>query len=64
MIEVHLKDDSKEEFEKAMRIFKKKCNNDGFMRELRDRRYFRKPSDVKREKINKIERDRKRNKYD
>ncbi|VAW16630.1 hypothetical protein MNBD_BACTEROID05-1320 [hydrothermal vent metagenome] len=37
-------------FEKCMRIFKKACQKDGFMMELKDRRFFIKPSEKKRHK--------------
>ncbi len=36
------------QFEKAMRIFKKACQKDGFMMELKERRFFVKPSEKKR----------------
>lgn len=39
------------EFDKAVKKFKKLCNNDGFLQEIRERRYFEKPSDKKRRKI-------------
>ena len=35
-------------FEKAMRIFKKACQKDGFMMELKERRFYSKPSEKKR----------------
>lgn len=35
--------------EKALRILKKKLQKDGRLKELRDRQYFSKPSEVKRE---------------
>jgi len=47
MIHVQVRDNTPEEFEKAMKVFKKKCNNDGFLQEVRERRYALKPS-VKR----------------
>jgi small subunit ribosomal protein S21 len=47
MIEVKIQDG---QFEKGMRVFKKACMNDGFMLELRERRYFIKPSERKRKK--------------
>ena len=37
-------------FEKAMRIFKKQCQKDGFMMELKERRFYIKPSEKKRHK--------------
>lgn len=46
MIEVKVSDSNN--FEKAMRIFKKQCQKDGFMLELKERRYFTKPSERKR----------------
>ena len=36
--------------EKAMRVLKKKLQKDGFMKELKRRQYFQKPSEIKREK--------------
>ncbi len=50
MIEVKINDDSQQAFEKAMKIFKKLCQNDGFMLELRERKHFIKPSVKKRQK--------------
>ena len=50
MIEVKIHDDSQGSFEKAMKRFKKLCQDDGFMMELRDRKHFLKPSIVKRQK--------------
>ena len=38
------------EFEKGMKRFKKLCQDDGFMMELRTRKHFIKPSIVKRQK--------------
>ena len=50
MIEVKITDNNPSSFEKAMKIFKKLCQNDGFMLELRERRYYKKPSVKRREK--------------
>ena len=36
--------------EKAMRVLKKKLQKDGMMKELKLRQYYRKPSEIKREK--------------
>ena len=36
--------------EKAMRVLKKKIQKSGLMAEVRDRRYYKKPSEIKREK--------------
>ena len=46
MIEVKVTDPHN--FEKAMRIFKKACQKDGFMIELKERRFYSKPSEKKR----------------
>lgn len=48
MIEVKVNDQMN--FEKAMRIFKKACQKDGFMMELKERRFYIKPSEKKRHK--------------
>lgn len=50
MIEVKITDNDPHTFEKAMKTFKKLCQVDGFMLELRDRKFYKKPSVVKREK--------------
>ena len=36
--------------EKALRVPKKKLNKDGQMKELKQRQYYQKPSEIKREK--------------
>ena len=36
--------------EKAMRVLKKNLQKDGLMKELKLRQYYRKPSEIKREK--------------
>ena len=46
MVEVKVTD--KGGFEKAIRIFKKQCQKEGFLVELKERRYFTKPSEKKR----------------
>jgi len=46
MIEVRISD--KTSFEKAMKIFKKACQKEGFLVELKERRYYSKPSERKR----------------
>lgn len=48
MIEVKVSDGTN--FEKAMRLFKKQCQKDGFMIEIKERRYFEKPSAKNRRK--------------
>lgn len=50
MIEVYLKDNTKEEFEAKLTLFKKLCNKDGFLQELKERQYYSKPSEIKRRK--------------
>lgn len=51
MIEVRVSDSM--HFEKAMRIFKKACQKDGFMMELKERRFYCKPSERKKHKMKK-----------
>ena len=36
--------------EKALRVLKKKLNKDGQMKELKQRKYYQNPSEIKREK--------------
>ena len=48
MIEVKISDP--QNFEKAMRIFKKQCQKDGFLIEIKERRYYTKPSEKRRHK--------------
>lgn len=48
MLEVKVTD--KTSFEKAMKIFKKVCQKEGFLVELKERRYYSKPSEKKRRK--------------
>jgi len=56
MIEVKVNGETEEDFLKALAKFKKLCNKDGFMKELRDKRYFKKPSEIKREKRREVRR--------
>ena len=39
------------ELEKCLRRLKKKCEKDNIVKELKERQYYKKPSEVKREKI-------------
>ena len=39
---------------KALKLLKKKVEDSGHLQELRDRKEYRKPSVVKREKMNKV----------
>ena len=48
MVEIKITD--KNGFEKAMRQFKKLCQKDGFLVELKERRFYCKPSERKRKK--------------
>jgi len=49
MIEVKVKIPGNEvEFDKAVRLFKKIVNKEGFLQEIKERRYFEKKSDRKR----------------
>ena len=47
MVEVQVKE--KESFERALRRFKKMWERAGVLREIRNRSFFEKPSDAKRE---------------
>ncbi|RLE42088.1 30S ribosomal protein S21 [Candidatus Woesearchaeota archaeon] len=58
MIEVKV-NEGDGQFERAIRLFKKLCLKDGFMMELRERRYFIKPSVKKRAERNSKKRRRK-----
>ena len=60
MIEIRQKDSSDEAFAKSLNVFKKICNKDGFLKEIRDRRYYKKPSEVKREKLRQSARNQKK----
>jgi len=46
MIEVIPKDNSDRAFEKAMQVFKKIVSKHGVLQEAKERRYFRKPSEI------------------
>lgn len=48
MIQVEIKKD--ESFESALRRFKKKIEQEGILREVRDRKHYEKPSERKRKK--------------
>ena len=51
MTQVEVKKD--ESFESALRRFKKQIEQEGILRELRDRKHYEKPSEKKRKKIRK-----------
>lgn len=53
MIEIKVRDNSDIAFDKAVKMFKKIVNNEGFLREIQERRYYIKPSDKKRAKLRK-----------
>lgn len=46
----YIKVGEKENIEKAIRRFKKKVEDEGILKEYKDRQYFKKPSVIKREK--------------
>lgn len=48
MAEVNIK--NKEEFEKALRKFKMQCKREGILRECKERQYYTKPSQRRRQK--------------
>ena len=54
MIEVKIQ--SPQQFDRAIRLFKKVCQKDGFMIELKERRFYNKPSERRRIKSKKKKR--------
>lgn len=61
MIKITIKNyenNSSEAFAKAVKRFSKKVAKDGILRDLKQRRYYNKPSDIKRAKIKTIQRKR------
>ncbi len=46
MAEVRVTDN----FEKAMRVFKKQCQREGVLMQIKEKRYYSKPSELKRRK--------------
>jgi len=58
MIKIIVRDNTDIEFDKAVKLFKKQVNNEGFLKEIQERRYYIKPSAKKR----KEQRDRERGK--
>ena len=51
MAEVRI--DKKEDFEKALRKFKMQCKREGILKEFKERQYYTKPSQKRREKSKK-----------
>jgi ribosomal protein S21 len=51
MIEIKVRDNTDAEFDKAVKMFKKTVNNEGFLKEVQEKRYYIKPSDAKRKKL-------------
>jgi len=51
MIEIKVRDNTDEAFDKAVKMFKKTVNNEGFLKEVQERRYYEKPSDKLRRKL-------------
>ena len=37
-------------FEKALKVFKRQCQREGFLMQIKEKRYYSKPSDIKRRK--------------
>lgn len=54
MLEVKVTE--KNSFDKALRQFKKQCQRDGFLVELKERRFYTKPSEEKRKRNKKTRR--------
>ena len=55
---------SQDDFEKFVKRFVKICKKDGFLQEIRDRRYYKKPSEIRRTKMRERERELSRKKND
>lgn len=47
-----------EELEKAIKRLKKRIEKEGVLKDLRERKYYKKPSQIRREHILKVRRDR------
>lgn len=62
MIEVIVRDNSDSGFKSAVNKFIKLCDKDGILKEVRDRRYYKKPSEKIREEIRERERKFRKNK--
>jgi len=54
MPEIEVKKD--ESFESALRRFKRKIEQEGILRELRDRKHYEKPSEKRRKRKSRIKR--------
>ena len=53
MIEIKIKNPNDEqEFDKAVRLLKKIIDKEGILQEIKERRYYEKPSDKKRRERN------------
>lgn len=48
MAEVNI--ETNEQFERALRFFKTQCKREGIVKKCRDRQYYTKPSEKRREK--------------
>ena len=51
MAEVRI--EKREDFEKALRTFKMQCKREGILQDFKDRQYYTKPSQKRREKAKK-----------
>lgn len=58
MIQVDVRNNTKEAFEKALSTFKTLCKKDGFIREINDKRYYKTPGERLKIKRQKAERNR------
>ena len=47
MIEIQVNKD--DDFDKIVKRFSKMCRDEGFIKEINDRRYYKKPSQIRRE---------------
>lgn len=57
MIEVRPKDSSYEAFEEAIKKFTKKVNKSNHLKILREKKYFKKPSEIKHERARQVARE-------
>jgi len=57
MINIRIKNPNDDkEFEKKLKLFTKLVNNSGVLQEVKERKFFKKPSDIAREKRSKMKR--------
>ena len=60
MIEVKVRDNTVEALDQACKIFKKKVNDDGILRDIMERKYYETPSQKRRREAIQREREQRR----